>query len=278
MNRISALLPVLLPFLVAAQTYDPMVIDGARWLNHVVSPFNEHSLVPLEFGEDTVINGETYRVIGEYGGYGAMREEDRRVWFMPFDESLAWELDTVPALLYDFNLQVGDLYTLPMQPTVQAEVITKDSVQLMDGTYRDRWWFAPNQGLLQQWVESIGDPDYVLSSVNPYWEVGIWLECYGVNNNALFGSCLFLGEGPAGIAAVEEFRAIPGTVAGQFQLKGPVASMQMATVLDMNGRVVWDQRGPVETIDLTGQGPGLYMLSIIASDRRSVLRLMVPRP
>jgi hypothetical protein len=277
MYWISALLAGLLPLLVAAQTYDPMVIDGARWLNHVVSPFDEHSLVPLEFGEDTVINGETYRVIGEYGGYGAMREEDRRVWFMPFGD-LVWELDSVPVLLYDFNLQVGDHYTLPMQPTVQAEVIARDSVELMDGTYRDRWVFAPNQAFLQEWIESIGDAVYVLSSVNPFWETGIWLECYGVNNNALFGSCLFLGEGPAGAAAVEEFRAMPSSVAGRFQLQGPVASVQMATVHGVNGRVVWDHRGPVEFIDLTGQGPGLYVLSIIAADRRSVLRLMVPRP
>ena len=277
MNRTSAVIALLLPLLVTAQSYDPMVVPGARWLNHVVSPFNEHSLVPLEFEGDTVINGEVFRVLGGDWSTGAMREEDRRVWFMPFGD-LVWELDSVPVLLYDFNLEVGDLYTLPMQPTVQVEVIAKDSVQLMDDSYRDHWVFAPNQAFLQEWIESIGDPVYVLSSVNPFWEVGIWLECYGVNNMALYGSCLFLGEGPAVTASVEEFRATPHSVAGRFQLQGPVASMQMATVHDMNGRVVWDHRGPVETIDLTGQGPGLYVLSIIAADRWSALRLMVPRP
>mgnify|MGYP001270349163 CR=1 FL=1 len=278
MNRVITFLPVLLPFLVVAQAYDPLVIDGARWLNHVVSPFNVHSLVPLEFEQDTVINGETYRVISDdYSGYGAMREEDRRVWFMPFGD-LLWELDSVPVLLYDFNLQVGDHYTLPMQPTVQAEVIAKDSVQLMDGTYRDRWVFAPNQGLLQEWVESIGDPVYVLSSVNPFWEVGIWLECYGVNNNALYGSCLFLGQAHATSSAGDAFRALPTQAAGQFALQGPLAEMQEARVFDANGSLVWRRRGPVDHIDLSGQVPGLYVLNVIAGDRHTVMRLMVMHP
>lgn len=254
-----------------------MVIDGARWLNHMVSPFNVHSLVPLEFVQDTVINGETYRVISDdYVGYGAMREEDRRVWFMPFDESLAWELDTVPALLYDFNLQVGDLYTLPMQPTVQAEVITKDSVQLMDGTYRDRWVFAPDQGFLQQWVESIGDPDYVLSSVNPYWEVGIWLECYGVNNMALYGSCLFLGEVPLASSTVEPFRVVPGTEPGLFILQGPTADVQRMAVYDVNGRLVWWGAGQVGTINLSGHHPGVYTAVVEAPNGRTALKLIRP--
>ena len=254
-----------------------MVVPGARWLNHVVSPFNEHSLIPLEFGEDTVINGETYRVIGPYGGYGAMREEDRRVWFMPFGD-LVWELDSVPVLLYDFNLEVGDLYTLPMQPTVQVEVIAKDSVQLMDDSYRDRWVFAPNQAFLQEWIESIGDPVYVLSSVNPFWETGIWLECYGVNNMALYGSCLFLGEGPGAAPAEDGFRVVPGSVPDLFTLQGPTAIVERITVHDMNGRLVWWHDGPIGTIDLTAQGTGLYLACVEAPGTRTAMRLMVARP
>lgn len=277
MNRTSAFIALLLPLLVTAQSYDPMVVPGARWLNHVVSPFNEHSLVPLEFGEDTVINGEVFRVLGGDWSTGAMREEDRRVWFMPFGD-LVWELDSVPVLLYDFNLEVGDLYTLPMQPTVQVEVIAKDSVQLMDGTYRDRWVFAPNQAFLQEWIESIGDPVYVLSSVNPFWEVGIWLECYGVNNNALYGSCLFLGDADATIVAEDVFRVLPTNGDGQFTLLGPIADVQEASVYDMNGRMILQHRGPVDLIDLSAQGPGLYLLNVTAHDMRSALRLTVMHP
>ncbi|MBL7982113.1 MAG: T9SS type A sorting domain-containing protein [Flavobacteriales bacterium] len=277
MNRIGVLIACVLPLVASSQNYDPLVITGARWLNHVVSPFNEHSLIPLEFEGDTVINGETYRVIGPYGGYGAMREEDRRVWFMPFGD-LVWEFDSVPVLLYDFNLQVGDHYTVPMQPTVEAEVIAKDSVQLMDGTYRDRWVFAPNQAFLQEWVESIGDPVYVLSSVNPFWETGIWLECYGVNNNALYGSCLFLGEVDATIGAEEVFRVLPIHAPGLFTLQGPIADVQEVRVYDMNGRLIWQHSGPVDLIDLSAQGPGLYLLNVTAHDRRTVLRVTVMYP
>lgn len=254
-----------------------MVVPGARWLNHVVSPFNVHSLVPLEFEGDTVINGETYRVIGGGWSTGAMREVDRRVWFMPFGD-LVWELDSVPVLLYDFNLEVGDLYTLPMQPMVQVEVIAKDSVQLMDDSYRDRWVFAPNQAFLQEWIESIGDPVYVLSSVNPFWETGIWLECYGVNNMALYGSCLFLGEGPGAAPAEDGFRVVPGSVPALFTLQGPTATVKRITVHDMNGRLVWWHDGPIGTIDLTAQSTGLYLVCVEAPGTRTALRLMVARP
>jgi hypothetical protein len=159
---------------------------------------------------------------------------------------------------------------------VQAEVVARDSVQLMDGSYRDRWVFAPNQAFLQEWIESIGDPDYVLSSVNPFWETGIWLECYGVNNMALYGSCLFLGDAPPAPSTMQPFRAVPGIAPGLFILQGPTADMQRMTVYDVHGRQVWRDEGPAGTIDLSGHHPAVYMMVVEATNGRTVLKLMRP--
>lgn len=263
-----------------AQDYVPITTDGSRWLYHVISQFQVEDLLSADLGSDTTINGEGYRRLNSLLISGALRDDTGRVWFCPFDQYVIDLLDTVPVLLYDFDLQVGDSFPVPRFPGTWAHITARDSVQLIDGTFRTRLQLATITGpdfILStgEWIEGIGDPGYLLWALWDLWEVGIWLECYGIDNEPLFGSCLYLGEPDATVEGPYEL--VPSGNHGRFKLTGALERVQRLTILDAVGKKVRENAMLGGEIDLSQHVAGIYFLRIASSTGQQTIRFCLPQ-
>ncbi len=282
MNRKTALLIVSLSSAVGhGQDYVQITTDGSRWLYHTYSgELQLESLLSADLAGDTIINDEVYRWLDAPQLPGALRDDSGKVWFFPFDQYYADLLDSVPVLLYDFNLQVGDSFPIPRFPGSWAHVIARDQVQLLNGTYRDRIQFEPMQtsGWLfttNEWIEGIGDPGYLLWAIWDTFEAGIWLECYGIDNEPLFGPCLYLGEPE--IIIGQSYVLIPSGEQGRFKLAGALEKVQRLTVLDAVGREVSPGVMLGGEIDLSRHVAGIYFLRIASSLGQQIIRFCLPQ-
>ncbi len=242
---------------------------------HVISQFQIEDLLSADIGSDTTINGEAYRRLNSPLINGALRDDTRKVWFFPFDQYVTDLLDTVPVLLYDFNLQVGDSFPIPRFPGSWAHVIARDSVQLLNGIYRNRIRFEPMQApdwlfTSNEWIEGVGDPGYLLWALWETFEVGIWLECYGINDEPLFGPCLYLGQPVATV--VSKYELVPSGSFGRFKLTGPLERIQNLTVHDAIGRKVGPSVMVGGVIDLSQHVAGIYFLRISSSTGPQTIR------
>lgn len=281
MVRKTALLMVSLSSVVShGQDYVPITTDGSRWLYHVISQFQVEDLLSADIGSDTTIDGEAYRRLNSPLIQGGLRDDTGKVWFFPFNQDLADRLDTVPVLLYDFNLQVGDSFPVPRFPGTWAHITSRDSVQLFDGTYRTRLQLAPITGpdfILSsgEWIEGIGDPVYLLWALWDLWEVGIWLECYGIDNDPLFGSCLYLGQ--PDVTVENRFALVPSGFYGRFGITGPVERIQGLAVCDAVGREIGAGATLRGEIDLSRYVAGIYFLRIASSTGTQTIRFCLPQ-
>jgi hypothetical protein len=146
-----------------AYIYHPFPDSNAIWSDD----WNETPQTHQRLGimGDTIILGTTYKKIytlfdttftspfSTY--YAAIREQDKRIYTI-IDNSNE-------QLLYDFNLLVGDTitYNYSLTPEIDSfsRVVTKiDSIILMDGTYRKRYYLDANWNcyLNDTIVEGIG--------------------------------------------------------------------------------------------------------------------------
>jgi len=117
------------------------------------------------------------------GLYGALREDGKRVFLLNFFYG-------TEAILYDFNLAVGDQFITTSSSNdcfgypIELEVITIDTVSLLNGEQRRRF----NLGWGEIWIESIG-------SLNGINNVGIY-QCgadmfYDLSCCHLYGEKIF---------------------------------------------------------------------------------------
>lgn len=260
-----------------AQEHVPMTTDGSRWLYRHYSIWDgQLSLVAIDIEHDTVVDGESYRLMTGWMP-GALRELDGKVWFRPFVQS---GLDTVPLLMYDFTVQIGDTVRSALDTTAWAIVSDRDSVLIADGSYRDRLHFsmggAGEWGCpISTWIEGIGDPEFVFAPIGNCFELGMNLECYGIEDVPLLGPCLWLGQENA--EAGTPFELVPSGSYGRYKLAGSVERMRGMSVHDAVGRVVG--AGPMlgGEIDLSQHVAGIYFLRITSSTGIQTIRFCLPQ-
>lgn len=260
-----------------AQDHVPMTTDGSRWLYRHYSIWDgQLSLVAIDIGNDTVVDGESYRLMTGWTP-GALRELDGKVWFRPFVQS---GLDTVPLLMYDFTVQIGDTVRSVLDTTAWAIVSDRDSVLIADGSYRDRLHFsmggAGEWGCpISTWIEGIGDPEFVFAPIGNCFELGMNLECYGIDNVPLLGPCLWLGEGNT--EAGTPLQLVPSGSYGRFNLTGAVRMMQTMALHDAIGREVGAIAMSGGSIDLSQHVAGIYFLRIGSSTGMQTIRFCLPQ-
>jgi hypothetical protein len=277
---IKWLLPImgLAPGLGCAQNYVPITAEGSRWLYHVITPFLEHYLESADVLGDTVIGGESFTVIDQMGTQAAVRDVDGQVWCWPIDLELAAQFDSVPFLLYDFNLQLGDTFDVSRPSTWHAIVAAQDTVQMLDGTSRQRSQFSfyGSGGELYssgQWIEGVGDPFFVLWQLWDWNEVTPYLECYGISDLPLYGPCTYLGQP---VVEVEDtFQILPVGDHGQVKLIGPLEKVQGLVMHDAMGRVLDANGMSGEEFNLSRYGPGIYFLRLLSSEGSQTLRFSI---
>ncbi len=268
---------MLLSVIVNGQSYMPMTTPGTRWLNHVIGPFGDHYLYAVDIGSDTLIGGSLYsRVEGFFPG--AMRDDGGQVWFYPEDTTQFSWLNTFPILLYDFTLAVGDSFPMPVDPPIWTHVIARDSIMLLDGTYRDRIEFAPSPGTFGitsgEWIEGIGDPSFVFISIWLAWETLVWLECYGIDLTPLHGYCLYLGTEQMSADQLS-FSLQQQMQDGLVRIEGPWQDIREVQILSASGQHIRTFAGPRSLVELSSLPAGLYLLAIRTERSSQVLRAVL---
>lgn len=270
-GRTALLLVVLSSAVACAQNYVPITAVGSRWLYLHVSPWGDESWQPIDVGPDTLIAGETYQLQQGF----AWRDVDGKVWCRPLSDTYPFTSDSVPLLMYDFTLQVGDTFHLPLDTAAWFVVSERDSVQLLNGTYRDRItfanWIEGGVGCsTDTWIEGVGDPGFVFSPIVDCFELGMNFECYGINNQPLFGSCSYLSQPEETV--LNSYELVPSGAYGAFSLTGPVEKIQGMSVHDAVGREIVSSVMLGGGIDLSQHVASIYFLRITSSTGIQTIR------
>ncbi len=170
-----------------AQEYEPFIKSDAVWTAARFGGWPDYSAMfnykKYSFVGDTLINGETYQRLyrttsmltfdidsAEY--VAAMRENSRQVFIVPQNESSE-------ALYLDYSLDVGDITTvytptdfITTVPSLEVEVVEKDSVLLENGEYRNRirvQYDCNSFNYSEYWIEGVGSTAGIFRSLE---------ECY----------------------------------------------------------------------------------------------------
>ncbi|MFM9028433.1 MAG: hypothetical protein ACKOQ6_10615 [Bacteroidota bacterium] len=163
--------------------YFPFPSQSAHWLYQYYDDFGQPYGWYHEYrlSGDTLIGTTIYSKINDGNIYaGAVREQQRKVWFYP-------DTGTTEYLLYDFNLVTGDTVAgiyggTVFGPNDTVQVVYEDSVPCSDGMHH-RIWFSNGAN----WIEGIGSNNYLLA---PLLFAGLsgndYLECFGNDSNAVF--------------------------------------------------------------------------------------------
>ncbi|MCF8464107.1 MAG: T9SS type A sorting domain-containing protein [Flavobacteriales bacterium] len=172
-------------------------------------------------------------------------------------------------LMYDFTLGIGDTLESVLNDYFPLIVEDKDSL-LVDGVYRKRLWLDTPENI---WIlEGIGSAlgfDQRLTQFEN-WST---LNCYSHYGIPQLGSgtfCNLINE----IETQETESLIsPNPTTGIFQLLTPRNSSYR--VYDLFGRIIKKgETGASQTIDLTAQPIGIYLISIESEKGISIAKLL----
>lgn len=174
----------LLPTLSFSQEmYEPFLEDGKVWTYHFNNDLREF-YESLAVSGDTIVDNKSYKKIvdTESGNYCyGMREEGQKVFAVYPNHS-------GEQLLYDFGLNVGDVFQLydddnGSDPNAWATVVSVDTVVVGSRAFRVLDVRPKDMmGWSNWWVEGIGSMYYLTSN---YLSVG---------NNYAFSTCTVDGE------------------------------------------------------------------------------------
>ncbi len=219
-----------------------------------------------------------------YGGsayhhlQGLVRQEGRKMYL--------WDGDfNVDALLYDFDLEVGDT----LQPTVvfrsyDAFVVTSIDSILVGDSYRKvfnliaPWMIYPEEVL----IEGIGFGGGLLDYCPFQSEFPSFLECFTLNDTTYypeFGAPCELNVSVPQFPYSAEFKKYPNPVRGQFTIELPQnVIISNVSVVNLLGAKVLIHDSDISTgeitVDLTGLTKGMYIVEL-AHGNQVVKRLKV---
>ena len=195
-----------------AQTYHPFPTHDAWWSEEAAYPQGgpggnfsmHHDGLLFGLSTDTTFNNKHYINIAYWHSYfydevwsnsygfnvplnvagykiGCLREDSsKKVWAIRYTNSyvdgMTSYFNSLPEdselLIYDFNLSLGTYFG-------NYQVTNKDSVQLLDGSYRRRFIFDNGD----EWIEGIGSFEGLFDGGGyPYY----WLNCFSHDSVTLF--------------------------------------------------------------------------------------------
>jgi hypothetical protein len=165
----------MLPFIVMAQDYNPLVKEGGVWreaIVRLVNPPDQFEVTKIQYSimGDTIIDNIFYKkiysmdydsLVNNLQYMGAIREDSmQRVFALLVPNSPVFPNDiindSIETLIYDFNLMLGDTFFVKgMSDSIQI-VNNIDSVQI-EGFWRKRISFSSVGLSTRVWIEGIGD-------------------------------------------------------------------------------------------------------------------------
>lgn len=197
--------------------------------------------------------------------YALLRQDtlDRKVFVR-----VPWE--DQEHLLYDFNMGIGPYPSTYTAPDGQVEVVAIDSVQLADG-YHTRWTLST-----ENWdgpvhvVEGVGSDAGLFSVVPNTFEGHDRLDCFGVDNVAIYVRGIEEGPWECDFSVtVEELpfggntlRVYPNPASGKIHVENERIQGTTGMVIDALGQQIrsFKLMPGRNTIDVSALPPGVYLL------------------
>lgn len=245
-------------------------------------------------GLDTLIQGTTYSkmtdaVTGAY--YGAVRDENGRVWYVPIDSVNAY-------VMFDFSVSLGD--TIRDVIYYQAFPANWGGPYLVDAVVTnvqsDPAWGGRLvvQTTWGEWIEGIGHRQGLLAepdiNVSGYQ---LRLECMSHLDTIRFrfigdppfeepGTCAPMSVGLLGEeGSLATWRSYPNPTTGRLTIEftEPVRGESYCSVYDASGRLLYQRPLPpgatTEQFDLSRFGPGTYVLRVTDPEGQQHARVVV---
>lgn len=255
---------------------------SATWKYASGDPYSDPSvgsIVSLE--GDTIIGGLTYQITSE----GFFRTENKQVYFIPKDSIEAY-------LLYDFNLELGDIFLNKWPENNGPDTIFVNQVDsiLIETGYRKRWRFGPGEG---EWIDGIGS---TWSLTRPlYLSPGsVWstLHCFENEGESVFVNDIVYVIGyyynetdtlrcydpivstSELMANKEQIRIGPTPTENKLKIFSPVISSgTLVRINNTNGQIVQEVSYQDEII-VERLPPGVYFLSFLLEGKQYVEKII----
>lgn len=227
-------------------------------------------------GDEIEFEGQTYReltVLYDELNYtvpfGLLREEGKKVYLRRYSTAIPHIMEE--EVYYDFNLQVGDWFSVgdEVEPGF-IQVMAIEEVVLEDGSVRNKYVFNEGWGVNPEepevWIEGIGS----LSGINwryiPSWTASgfAYLQCYFEDDNLVWtdGECWDDVEE----AAVESVSLYPNPANDIVRVEGATATE--VKIYNSLGQLVKTVENTNE-INLAGLPQGVYLLRIADAEGRN---------
>lgn len=254
--------------------YLPLIEENKQWnVCYNVADYYEYTRAYKWFGEDTVINDLTYKII-----YASEKNSPYQ-WqidcFMREDPAThkvyhRYTNSQYELLAYDFNLNEGETIFSDLEPSYYLVVQSVNDTTLEDGITRKKIELAWDGYIEETWIEGIGSTTGVTHGMKWFLDgYKSFLTCMTVNNEILYRdnaseNCWI--ERPLGIDDIDkdDFLIYPnpareytyidfgGSLSGEMEIYG-ITGM-LVTKREYNGEAL--------RLDLTGLQPGVYFVRL----------------
>lgn len=232
-------------------------------------------------GNEIEFEGQTYReltVLYDELNYtvpfGLLREEGKKVYLRRYSTAIPHIMEE--EVYYDFNLQVGDWFSVgdEVEPGF-IQVMAIEEVVLEDGSVRNKYVFNEGWGVNPEepevWIEGIGSLSGIHWRYIPGWTASgfAYLQCYFEDETLLWtdGECWDDTEENLS----ENISLYPNPTNGILYVDAE--NLQKVEVLNLFGQKVQSQGG--STIDLSGLGNGVYFVKVTDEEGRVEVRKVV---
>ena len=255
--------------------YLPLIEENKQWnVCYNVADYYEYTRAYKWFGEDTVINDLTYKII-----YASEKNSPYQ-WqidcFMREDPAThkvyhRYTNSQYELLAYDFNLNEGETIFSDLEPSYYLVVQSVNDTTLEDGITRKKIELAWDGYIEETWIEGIGSSRGLTNSLT--WDLdgysNIYLMCMTVNDELIYRdnapqNCWRSGHLGIDDIDKEDFLIYPnpareytyidfgGSLSGEMEIYG-ITGM-LVTKREYNGEAL--------RLDLTGLQPGVYFVRL----------------
>ncbi len=276
MKKLLFFLLTFIPLISLSQEQFPVFSGDNYWEIRHSDIFGPPFFMTIKISGDSMINEQSYKMIwweDESTLLGFGFDENKKTYFRP----AGWE-QTDDIVLYDFNLDIGDTFALPVilsgspfwEINFEESIVEAiDSTELNDGSLRKRYHFSFDNIFdtchgYGEWtfIDGIGSnihPAYVLFYC---FEFGLELDCFSYQSQELHGNCLYSSTFETSLSPIEIF---PNPVSDELYVKDLKNEILSLKLFDINGhQVLLEKNG--DYMNLSDLPDGIYFLKVQLND------------
>jgi len=255
-----------------AQDYIPMLEEGNVWNVIGLDGFGgPPTNVTREVTGEETINGVVYKIVNNVDC--RYREENGKVYAY-------WQIDDTEYLMYDFTLEVGDIFDfLAIQFTwckyildayIPEMTVSSRTTQFIAGEDRIVLELEENGTYVESWIEGIGSTTGFFPNGNGF-DSASRLTCFTKDGNTYlfngYTECVILGLEDQ---FKERIILVPNPVTHTSVLKFPSeATVDRVKIYDLNGRLITNEgiNKNNYTINAMNYRSGLYFYQVFSEEK-----------